>query len=255
MHPAVIGMVHLKPLPGSPGFSNDLNIVLEQALEDVSYLVAGGVDGIMLENFGDAPFFPGRVEAETVAAMAHIASRIRGAITIPLGINVLRNDGLSALAIAKAVDAQFIRVNILSGARLTDQGMIQGISAPLLRLKKFLEAESIAILADVDVKHSAPLADYNFLLEAKDCWQRAGADALVISGSGTGGQADVGQLEELQANLDAPVVIGSGLSSLNAKEYRKADGLIVGTSIKKNGQVHEPIDEKRLAQFMESLRK
>src|SRR5690606_13240725 len=114
--------------------------------------------GLMLENFGDTPFYPRRVAAHTVAAMTAIAVEVRRQVDLPLGINVLRNDGLSALGIAAASGADFIRVNVLSGARVTDQGIVQGIAHDLLRERRWLGAESVKILADVNVKHSAPLA-------------------------------------------------------------------------------------------------
>src|SRR5215218_4452321 len=127
----VIGMVHLLPLPGSPRFGGNLSDIRDAALRDADALARGGVHGIMMENFGDVPFFPGRVPAAVVAHVTAIAGEIRRAVDIPLGINVLRNDGQSALAVAHAVGASFMRVNVLSGARVTDQGVIEGIAHDL----------------------------------------------------------------------------------------------------------------------------
>src|SRR4051794_7613276 len=119
----VIGMLHLPPLPGSPMYSQDRPIG-EVVIRDAEALAGGGVNGLMLENFGDVPFYPGRVPAHTVAAMTAIAAEVRRRFPeLPLGINVLRNDGCSAMAIAAAVGAHFVRVNILCGARLADQGI------------------------------------------------------------------------------------------------------------------------------------
>ena len=139
----VIGMLHLPPLPGSSRWSGDLNAVRDFVLRDVEALCAGGVDGLMIENFGDTPFYPGRVPAITVAAMTALACEVRRATDVPLGINMLRNDGLSALAVAVASGASFIRVNVLCGARVTDQGLLQGIAHDLLRERANLKAESI----------------------------------------------------------------------------------------------------------------
>ncbi|MDQ3439664.1 MAG: phosphorybosylanthranilate isomerase, partial [Planctomycetota bacterium] len=132
--------------------------IREAALRDAEALAEGGVHGIMMENFGDVPFFPGRVPAPVVAHVTAIGAEIRRSVDVPLGINVLRNDGQSALAVAHAVGADFIRVNVLSGARVTDQGIVQGIAHDLLRERAQLGATNVKILADVDVKHSAPLA-------------------------------------------------------------------------------------------------
>src|SRR4051795_9681702 len=129
----VIGMVHLAPLPGSPGYGSDVASVRDAALRDAAALADGGVDGVMIENFGDVPFFPGRVPAYVVAHMTAIAAEVRARVALPLGINVLRNDGLSALAVAHACGAEFIRVNVLCGARVADQGLLQGIAHDLLR--------------------------------------------------------------------------------------------------------------------------
>src|SRR5687767_9363147 len=156
----VIGMLHLAALPGSPLYGGSLAAVREAVLRDTERLAEGGVNGLMIENFGDTPFFPGRVPAHVVAHLTAIAVEVRQAVpNLPLGINVLRNDGLSALAIAHAVGAAYVRVNVLCGARVADQGLLQGIAHELLRLRAELKADDIKIFADVDVKHSAPLAE------------------------------------------------------------------------------------------------
>src|SRR5438552_147379 len=155
----VVGMLHLPALPGAPRYDGKARAITDSALRDADALASGGVHGLMLENFGDVPFHPGRVPAHTVAAMTAIAGEVRRRFPeLPLGVNVLRNDGQSAMAIAAAVGAHFVRVNILYGARLADQGIIQGIAHELLRDRAMLRAEHVRIFADVDVKHSAPLA-------------------------------------------------------------------------------------------------
>jgi uncharacterized protein len=156
-HP-VIGMVHAPPLPGSPRFAGDWDAVERHVLTDADTLVSGGVQGLMLENFGDTPFHPDHVPPITVACLTRLAAAITARNSLPLGINVLRNDSRAALAVALAAGARFIRVNVLSGARVTDQGVISGQAAVLLRERASLGAYRIQILADVDVKHSAPLA-------------------------------------------------------------------------------------------------
>src|SRR5690348_4264415 len=153
----VIGMIHLLPLPGSARYAGSVEAIRAAMLRDAEALTRGGVHGLMLENFGDLPFFPGRVPPHVVAQMAALAAELRRNSNLPLGINVLRNDGCSAMAIAHAAGAQFVRVNVLCGARVADQGIIQGIAHDLLRERAMLRAD-VRIFADVDVKHSAPLA-------------------------------------------------------------------------------------------------
>ena len=155
-------------------------------LRDGETLVEAGVDGLMLENFHDTPFYPGRVPRETIAEMTALAVAVRSRFGVPLGINMLRNDGRAGLAVAAAAGAQFIRVNVLCGARLTDQGVVHGIAHDLLRDRVRLGAESIKILADVDVKHSVPIAPRPLEEEIDDVVHRGKADALVVSGAATG---------------------------------------------------------------------
>jgi membrane complex biogenesis BtpA family protein len=248
----VIGMVHLMALPGSPRFAGDLRAICDAALRDAEALAAGGVHGIMMENFGDAPFYPGRVPASVVAHVTAIAAEIRRAIPdVPLGINVLRNDGQSALAVAHAVGASFIRVNVLCGARVTDQGVIQGIAHDLLRERAHLGAHDIKIMADVDVKHSAPLAARPIVDEVDDTIERGLADAVIVSGAGTGKPTDPQHVRVVKgAAGDVPVFIGSGVSAATVDQFDAADGFIVGTAFKRNGGVAEPVDVERVRAFV-----
>src|SRR5436305_3228391 len=204
---ALFGMVHLLPLPGAPLFGGSLDEVIDAALRDAHAIAGGGCDGIVIENFGDKPFFRGRVPAETVAAMTRVVTGIIREVKIPLGVNVLRNDALSALAIAAAVGAAFIRVNIHTGAMLTDQGIIEGTSAETLRLRASL-APDVMIFADHLVKHAAPLAPYDPLQSAKDLRLRGLADALIVTGAETGAPPDAARLAMLAGAVDAPLLIG-----------------------------------------------
>jgi membrane complex biogenesis BtpA family protein len=252
-HP-LIGMLHLPALPGSPKYAGDLDAIRRRVLDDAAALVEGGAHGAILENVGDAPFLPGRVPAITVAHMTALAACIRREFDLPLGINVLRNDGMTALAIAHAVGAQFIRVNVLCGARVTDQGIVQGIAHELLRERAALSSD-IRIFADVNVKHSAPLANRPLTEEVSDLIQRGGADAIIVSGAATGAPAD---LEELRSVKDAagetPVLVGSGVTAETTSQYAPyADGFIVGTSLKRDGRVENPIDVHRVRSVVRTL--
>jgi membrane complex biogenesis BtpA family protein len=248
----VIGMVHLPALPGSPRFSGDVRAIRDAALRDAEALAAGAVHGIMMENFGDVPFYPGRVPASVVAHVTAIAAEIRRAVPdVPLGINVLRNDGQSALAVAHAVGARFIRVNVLCGARVTDQGVIQGIAHDLLRERAQLGASDIKILADVDVKHSAPLATRPIIDEVDDTIERGLADAVIVSGAGTGKPTDPQHVRIVKVAAAAvPVFIGSGVSAATVDQFDAADGFIVGTAFKRDGDVAQAVDVERVRAFV-----
>ncbi len=244
----LIGMLHLPPLPGAPRYEGRVAPLLERVLADAEALTAGGITQLLLENFGDTPFYPAAVPPHVVAHMTAIAAEVKRRFDVPLGINVLRNDGCAALAIAHAVGAQFIRVNVLCGARLADQGILPGIAHDLLRLRKTLAADQIQILADVDVKHSVPLAAVPLEREVQDLIQRGLADGLIVTGAATGEAAAAEPLQKVkQAAGGHPVYLGSGVTpDAVARLHPHADGFIVGTWLKQDGQVGHPVDPDRV---------
>ena len=252
----IIGMLHLPPLPGSPRYAGDRQALRTHVLNDAKALQQGGVHGLMLENFGDVPFFPGSVPPHTVTHMTALALAVREQVDLPLGINVLRNDALSAMAVAHAVDASYIRVNVLSGACLTDQGIITGKAAELLRYRKQIAADHIKVLADVQVKHAAPLAERPLEQEAEELIERAGADALIVSGAGTGKPTDIVDVAQLrQAFPMANLLIGSGVTADSLADLaRYADGFIIGSHFKPGGQSDQPIDPARIGALMKVWR-
>lgn len=249
---AVFGMIHLGPLPGSPLFTS-LDSVLERALRDARALREGGCDGFVIENFGDRPFARGRVEAETVAAMTRVIADVVHEVRMPFGVNVLRNDALSALAIAAATGAAFIRVNVHTGAMLTDQGIIEGDAYTTLRKRASL-APDVLIFADHLVKHATPLAAIDAVQSARDLRLRGLADALIVTGAETGAAADPARLRTLRDAVDAPLLVGSGLTAANAGTFADADGAdadgaIVGTSLQRDGAVDAALVEAVVRAF------
>lgn len=248
--PALIGMIHLDPLPGAPDYAGDLDAVAARAADDARALAEGGVEAIMVENFHDAPFYKDRLPPETVAALTRCALAVRAAApAVPLGINALRNDGPAALAVAVAVGARFIRVNVLCGAMVTDQGLIEGCAAELLRMRRALGAE-VAILADVGVKHARPLGPFDLAQSAKDIALRGKADGLIVSGAGTGAPTPRGRLDAVRAAVPGvPVFVGSGATP-ETVEPDAADGFIVGTALQRDGRV----DIERVRAMARALR-
>ncbi len=256
MIPRIIGVVHLLPLPGSPGFKGAFDEVVDRAVQDCKTYGDGGVEGLIVENFGDVPFSAGPVHPVTVSAMTRAAAELKKEFPgIHFGINVLRNDAESALSIAYVTGAEFIRVNVHVGAVVADQGIIQGRAYETLRLRKSLDSD-VEILTDIDVKHSAQIGSYDIKVQAADALERGLADAIVISGSRTGQAVDMKQLRELRREFaNAKIVIGSGANSRNVKELLKyADSIIVGTSVKTGGKTSNPVDLKRLKDFMRAAR-
>jgi membrane complex biogenesis BtpA family protein len=252
----VIGMIHLMPLPGSPRYGGDVKAVREAALRDAAALHEGGVHGLMIENFGDVPFYPGRVPAYVVAHMTAIAAEIRSRVALPLGINALRNDGLSAMSIAQACGAEFVRVNVLCGARVADQGLLQGIAHDLLRERSLLGASDVKVLADVDVKHSAPLAPRELADEVDDTVKRGLADGVIVSGAGTGKKTDPDKVRAVKgyAGADVPVFVGSGITAETiAKFVPFTDGFIVGTAFKRDGDPANSVEIDRVRNLIAAL--
>ncbi len=250
----VIGVVHLLPLPLSPRWQGSLQAVVDRAEQEAVALASGGVHGILVENFFDAPFTKDSVDPVVVSAMSLVLQRLQTLVTLPLGVNVLRNDGHSALAIAACSGAQFIRVNVLTGVMATDQGLIEGCAYDLLRYRQQLGCD-VKIFADVLVKHARPLGSPNLTTAVQDTLHRGLADGVILSGWATGHPPSREDLELAKAAAGkAPVLIGSGADWENIGSLMSvADGVIVASSLKRHGDIHQPIDPVRVGQFVEAM--
>ncbi|RMH18970.1 MAG: phosphorybosylanthranilate isomerase [Gemmatimonadetes bacterium] len=252
----VVGMVHLRSLPGAPGWGGSMEAVIDQARADARALAEGGADGVMVENYGDVPFYPGRVPPETAAALALAVAAVRAEVgERPVGVNVLRNDARTAVGVAAATGAAFVRVNVHSGVMVTDQGVLEGRAHETLRERARL-APGVAILADVFVKHAAPPPGLALEDAARDTWHRGLADALIVSGAGTGRPTARADLERVRAAVpDAPVWIGSGLTAASAPDLVPlASGAIVGSALKRDGRAEGPVDAGRVRALVEAVR-
>lgn len=254
-HP-IIGVVHLLPLPTSPRWGGSLKAVIDRAEQEAAALAAGGVDGLIIENFFDAPFAKDQVDPAVVSAMTLTIERVMNLVTLPVGINILRNDAQSALAIASTTGAQFIRVNVLTGVMATDQGFIEGQAHQLLRYRRELDTE-VKIIADVLVKHARPLGSPNLTTAVRETIERGLADGVILSGWATGSPPSLEDLElALAAANGVPVLIGSGADWENIPALiQAANGVIVSSSLKRHGQIDQPIDPIRVSRFVESMRR
>jgi uncharacterized protein len=251
---ALIGVVHLRPLPGSPRWKGDWERIIEFAEADARAYERGGAHALFVENFGDVPFTKAKVGAETIAAMAAAGRAIRAAVKVPIGFNVLRNDARTALALCAACGGSFIRVNVHTGAMLTDQGIIEGEAYETLRYRERI-CPSVQIFADVHVKHAVPLGNWPIEIAARDTLERGLADALIVSGTGTGEAAEVSDLERVRrACPAAKILLGSGVTAENVRAYAQADGFIVGTSLKRVGRLSNPVDVKRVVGMVKAMR-
>jgi membrane complex biogenesis BtpA family protein len=249
----LIGMIHLLPLAGSVKYvKGSASALLDAALRDLYTLESGGADAVIVENLADAPYAI-TAPRETIAMMSVIVHQLVVKSHVPVGVNVLRNDGLAAIAIAVATGASFVRVNVFCGVAFADQGVIEGQARDLHRLRRELGAET-RILADVHVKHAAHLTTIE---EAAIDAERNGPDALIVSGIATGRRTPPEHLQAVKAATSLPVFVGSGVRIDNVSTYRDADGFIVGTVLKQDSAVDAPVDVERvraLADAVASLR-
>src|SRR5277367_780058 len=252
-----IGVVHCLPLPGAPRWEGaPIETIYERALRDAQSYVRGGVDGLIIENHGDLPFLkPAEIGPETAASMAVITDRVRRACDIPLGINVLANAAIPALAVAKAAGAAFVRVNQWANAYVANEGFIEGEAARALRFRSTIGAKDVRIFADAHVKHGAHaiVADRSVTELTRDL-EFFDADAVIATGRRTGDAADLTELEEIALATRLPVLVGSGVTTDNVDGIlERAEGVIIGSSLKTNGVWWEAVDQQRVTAFMRKV--
>ncbi|MGF2949701.1 BtpA/SgcQ family protein [Microbacterium alcoholitolerans] len=248
----VIGMVHMYPLPGAPWFAGDLNDVIDRALQDATTLAENGVDALLVENFHDYPFYPTTVEPETVASAAVVAREVSRHTDLPLGINILRNSWKASLGIAAAVDAQFIRLNILTDASVTDQGIINSEAHLVARYKKHIGGDHILTLADLLTKHARPIVERPVGVIAADMLHRGGADAIILAGDDTKMPPSLERLAQVKDSVpDAPVILGSGMTAQHAARYAEvADGAVFGYGSKPDNNMDLPVSGELTREFV-----
>lgn len=254
----IVGMVHLLALPGAPRYGGSREDVRAAALADTHALVENGLDGVLVENFGDAPFYPEEVPRHVVAELTATARELELAVDVPLGVNVLRNDAEAALAVAAAVGGSFVRVNVHTGTQVTDQGVLAGRAHETLRLRDRVDAD-VAVFADVDVKHATPLGSRERRAVVEETVDRGLADGLIVSGPTTGKPVDDEELRTVldardDATRDVPVFVGSGVTPANAPDVLDlADGAIVGTALKHEGTTTNRVDPERVRELVDAV--
>ncbi|MFO1056118.1 MAG: BtpA/SgcQ family protein [Dongiaceae bacterium] len=255
---AIIGVVHSRPLPGAPAYEGEaMDAVYDYAVREAERYAAGGLDGVIVENHGDIPFAkPEDLGPETAAAMAVMADRVRRAVGVPVGINVLANAALHATAVAKAAGAAFVRVNQWANAYVANEGIIEGPAARATRYRAWLRAQGLKIFADVHVKHGAHaiVADRSIPELTRDL-EFFDADVVIVTGQRTGDSAPMAEIATVKAATALPVVVGSGVDPGNVGAILAAcDGVIVASALKRDGVWWNEVDPARVARFMEKAR-
>ena len=256
---AVIGVIHLHALPGSPNYDGaSMDALLAHALSEAERYRAGGLDGLIVENHGDIPFSkPADLGPETAACMAVITQAVRTATSLPVGVNVLANGAVQALAVAKAAGAAFIRVNQWANAYVANEGFMEGRAAEAARYRAWLHARNVKIFADVHVKHGAHAitADRSIAELARDV-EFFDADVAIATGQRTGDSATTEELRTIAAGTSLPVAVGSGVNPDNVGDILSiADAVIVASYLKQDGVWWNEVDPDRVATFMQAVAK
>lgn len=253
----IVGVIHSKPLPGSPRYSGTpLDEVYQFAVDEALRYERGGVHGLIVENAWDLPFDkPDEIGLETAATMSVLAARVRETVRLPLGVNILANGVMCAVAIAKAVDAPFVRANQWVNAYIANEGFVEGAAPRATRYRSWLHAHDVAVFADVHVKHGshAIVGDRSLAEQVRDA-EFFDADVLIATGQRTGNATKIDELAAVKQAAHLPVLIGSGLSAANARELLSmADGAIVASSVKKDGLWWNPVSVERVKNLMATV--
>lgn len=255
----VIGVIHSLPLPGSPEYQGEsLEKIYAFAVAEAERYVGGGVHGLIVENHGDIPFSkPEDIGHETSATMAVMTERVRQRVKVPVGINVLANGALTALAVAQASSSQFVRVNQWANAYVANEGIIEGPAAKATRYRAYLRANHIKVFADVHVKHGshAIVADRTLAELTRDV-EFFDADVVIATGQRTGDAASLEETRSIKEATQLPLLIGSGVTEENILDLLQiADGVIVASSLKEKGVWWTPVSQKKVRSLMKTVAK
>ncbi|QDV89275.1 Putative sgc region protein SgcQ [Phycisphaerae bacterium RAS2] len=254
--PALIAMIHVGALPGTPRGEKSVAQLAAQAVEEAKLLTDAGVDAILLENMHDLPYLNRAVGPEIVAGMTAVCSAVRAATKLPLGVQVLAGANQAAIAVAQAAGCQFIRAEGFVFAHVADEGlMAQADAGPLLRYRRAIGATGIAILADIKKKHSAHAitADVD-LAETARAAEFFGADGVIVTGTATGSPADPKDVAAVRKAVGVPVLVGSGVTPDNLAAFAPhAHAIIVGSFLKKDGDWQNAPDRKRVESLVSQL--
>jgi uncharacterized protein len=254
---ALIGVIHVGGLPGTPSHNRGLSEIVETAVAEARLYASAGFHGLVIENTHDRPYLKGAVGPEIVASLAVIGREIRRAVPeAPLGVQVLAGANQAALAVALACGASFVRVEGFVFAHVADEGLIESSAATLLRYRRAIGAEGIRVFADIKKKHSAHAmtADVS-LVETAKAAEFFLVDGVIVTGVATGEPTDAGEVRAVAAAIGVPVLVGSGVSSANLRDYDAAHALIVGSDVKRDGVWSSPLDEARTRAVAAAFRK
>lgn len=252
----VIGMIHVQALPGTPKYQNSIQAIIDHAIEEVEIYKKAGIDALAIENMHDVPYLKNEVGPEIIATMTAVAQAVKQESQLPCGIQILAAANQAALAVAQAAKFDFIRAEGFVFGHLADEGYIDSNAGALLRYRKMIGAEDIAVFTDIKKKHSshAISADVSLVETAKAAAYFL-SDGLIITGSSTGLAANQQALQEVHQATQIPTLVGSGITLDNIGDYWTiADGFIVGSYFKQDSIWSNPLDYERIARFMDKVK-
>ena len=248
-------MIAVLPLPGSPLYDGNDQKVMDQALSDLEHYKTAGVDSILLENDHDLPYIQPPLDPKGIALMTDIAKEVRKRFDRPIGIQILEAANITSLEIAAEADLDYIRVEAYVFAHVGGSGVIHGSAGKILRRRKELNAEHIKVFADVKKKHGSHSLTID--LDITDEIRQAEfflVDGVIITSQFTGLNPDKEDLQKAKSVTRLPILIGSGMTAENIKDYLPlADGFIVGSYFRKDGKFLEILEPERLGKFMQAF--
>jgi membrane complex biogenesis BtpA family protein len=253
---ALVGVVHVDALPGTPASRSRVEQIAERAVAEARQYESAGFHGVMIENMHDRPYLGGAVGPEIVAAMTTVGREVCRATSVPLGVQVLAGANREAMAVAHACGARFVRVEAFVFAHVADEGLLEASAGELLRYRRAIGADGVRVFADVKKKHSAHAltADVD-LVETARAAEFFLADGVIVSGAATGRPTDPAEVEAVADGVGVPTVVGSGVSAENIALYPAADAFIVGSSLKEGGLWSNPLDPERARGLARALAK
>ena len=251
---ALVGMVHVQALPGSPNSELEMDKIIQAAVEDAEVIRSGGFDGIIVENMHDRPYVKSPVPPETVAAMAVVAKAVKEFTGLPVGIQILAGANKEAMAVAVAAGLNFVRAEGYVFAHVADEGIIESDAGDLLRYRRQIGGDEVAIYADIKKKHSShSITDDLDILDVAKAAEFFMADGIIVTGDRTGIAPSDEDLEAV-ADMELPVIVGSGVSIENAAQLmRQSNGLIVGSELKELGHWENSVERARVDEMIEAV--
>lgn len=251
----VIGMVHVQALPGTPKCNMNISEIISLAVSEAKAFEDNGLDAVILENMHDIPYLNNSAGPEITSALTAVACAVRSAVRLPLGIQILAGANQAALAVALAADLQFIRAEGFVYSHIADEGYIESCAGELLRYRKQIGADGIAIFTDIKKKHSAHSITADVSIgETASAAEFFLSDGLIVTGSATGKEILLDDLIEAKKHSSLPVLTGSGITADNLENYwQLADGFIVGSFFKQDGIWSNSLSAERISLFMQKV--